>query len=153
MKGIFEASNLKVHSVTCVTVHGSVCSFCLCVVSADCLSELPSNPGADELIRVAAPDIHLGAYICRSVWGSCCQFVVTHALSCPRLSQALTAVPVSLADLRGPYRWDWTSGSQASWTSASAPARLSHLWLSTLSRISYRSTLVHMITASLVRFN
>ncbi len=95
MKGIFEASNLKVHSVICVTVHGSVCSFCLCVVSADCLSELPSNPGADELIRVAAPDIHLGAYICRSVWGSCCQFVVTHALSCPCLSQALTAVPVS----------------------------------------------------------
>ncbi len=85
------------------TVHGSVCSFCPCVVCADCLSALPSNPGANELIRAAAPDIHLGAYICRSVWGSYCQFVITHALSCTRLSQALSAVPVSLADLRGPY--------------------------------------------------
>ncbi len=41
-----------------VTVHDSVCSFCLCVVCADCLSALPSNPGADELIRVAAPDTY-----------------------------------------------------------------------------------------------
>ncbi len=127
-----------------VTVHGSVCSFCLCVVCADCLSVLPSNPGADELIRAAAPDINLSAYICHSVWGSCCQFVVIHALSSSRLSQALSAVPVSLADLRGPYRRDW---NQAPWTSA--PAGLSHLLLSTLSRISYCCTLVLMITASL----
>ncbi len=147
----FCASGDALRGSGIVTVHGSVGSFCLRVVCADCLSALPSNPGADELIRVAAPDIHLGAYICCSVWGSCCQFVVTHALSCSRLSQALSAVPVSLADLRGPYRRDWSSGSQVSWTSA--PSRLSHLRLSTLSRISYRSTLVLMITASLVSFN
>ncbi len=71
----------------------------------------------------------------------------THALSCSRLSQALSAVPVSLADLRGPYRRDWSSGSQAPWTSA--PAGLSHLLLSTLSRISCCCTLVLLITASL----
>ncbi len=125
----------------------ALCVHSVCVVWADCLSALSSKPGADELIRAAAPDIHLCAYICRSVWCSCCQFIVTHALSCSRLSQALSGVPVSLADLRGPYRRDWSSGSQAPWTSASAG--LSHLLLTTLSWISCCCTLVLLITASL----